>query len=440
MAKDLNGPDEKAKAAAQEKLNEAMKDAKSAKDVQDKLQQMANKAEGQDKKDLESAAQQAGKKADELAQKEPTTPKPDQKVDPKDLKEIADKLANGDEKTKQEARDQLEKLAKDPTTAKEAQDKLNEMANGAKTEEEKKALQDAAKAAGQLAKENGPKEKPGPKPEDLKDIADKMAGQDPKAQEDAKKKLNEMMKDPKNREQAMKQLEDMAKNAKPGDQKALQDALKQAAEMAKNQPTPKPEDGKDLQELAKQLDKMDPEAKEKLRKQVEEAMKNPETAEKLKKAAEEMAKKPKSPEEQKQFDELMRTLGGDFPNIPGKPDPADPRNKLKATELRLEQFKKDKVAQDKLGWTQEQIDQWIKDQEALVAALRKQVEKGDWQRDRNVASPLSGGPARPGLEAKGGNDVKGGGGRYAPPSGYGDPYKKFTTDQSGGAKPAEPKR
>ena len=49
------------------------------------------------------------------------------------------------------------------------------------------------------------------------------------------------------------QLNEMAKNAKPEDQKALEDALEQANEMAKNQP---PMDPKDLAELAKQLDKL----------------------------------------------------------------------------------------------------------------------------------------------------------------------------------------
>jgi hypothetical protein len=437
MAKDLNRSDEKARADAQRKMEQAAKDPKSAKEMQDKLNEMAKNAQGQDKRDLENAAKQAGQMVDQMAKKEPG-PKPDQNLDPKELKDLADKMANGDENAKQEARDRLKKLMQDPKAAKEAQDKLQEMANNAKTEEDKKALEDAAKAAQQMAKDTGPNDKAGPKREDLKDIADKMAGQDEKAKQDAKQKLNEMMKDPKTRDEAMKQLEEMAKNAKPEDQKNLQDALKQAAEMAKNQPTPDAKDLQNLQDLAKQLDKMDPEAKEKLRKQMEEAMKDPKTADALKKAAEEMAKKPKTPEEQKEFDNLMNTLGAGFKEIPGTPDPADPRNKLKSAELLLEKFKKDKTVQEKLNWTPEQIDKWVKDQEALIASLRRQLEKGDWQRNRTAVVP-GGGPVSPKLDPKG-PSITGGGSRYAPPSGYADPYKKFTTEQSGGAKAPEPKK
>jgi hypothetical protein len=526
MAKDLNGSDEKAKGNAKQKLEKMMQDPKTRQQAQDKLDEMANKAEGQDKKDLQDAAKQAGEmarqavskepgarpdpkltpedlknaadklangtekekqeardqldkmmkdpkaaaeaqkqlqqmadnaktdeekqaladaakhageRAKELAQKQPQ-PKDGQGIDPKALKDAADKLANGTEKEKQEARDQLKKMMQDPKAAKEAQDKLREMANNAKTDEEKQALKDAAKQAEQLAKEMGPKDKPAPKPEDLKNMADKLAGKDEKAKEEARRQLEDMMKDPKAREEAMKQLEEMAKNAKPEDKEALQEALKQAAQMAKNQPPQA--DPKDLKDLAEKLDKMDPEAKEKLRKQLEEAMKDPKTREEMEKAAKEMAQQPKTPDQQRKFDELMRQMGGHFPDYVGTPDPADPRNKLKSAELLLEKFKKnitDKEFQERLGWKQEQIDRWMKDQEATIAALRKQAEKGDWRTSNNVRPPTAGGPSPVNLEPKQGGDLLRGG-QAPPPPGYVDPYKKFTTEQSGGPRAAEPKR
>jgi len=526
MAKDLNGSDEKAKADARQKLDKMMQDPKTRQQAQDKLDEMANKAEGQDKKDLENAAKQAGEMARQAASKDPSA-KPDQKLSPEDLKKAADKLANGTEKEKQEARDQLDKMMKDPKAAaeaqkqlqqmadnakteqekqaladaakhagerakelaqkepqpkdgqgvdpnalkdaadklangtekekqeardqlkkmmqdpkaaKDAQNKLREMADNAKTDEEKQALQDAAKQAEQLVKEMGPKDRPAPKPEDLKNMADKLAGKDDKAKEDARRQLEDMMKDPKSREEALKQLEEMAKNAKPEDKEALQEALKQAAQMAKNPPPNA--DPKDLKDLADKLDKMDPEAREKLRKQLEEAMKDPKTREELDKAAKELAQQPKTPEEQRKFDELMRQMGGHFPDYKGTPDPADPRNKLKSAELLLEKFKKnvtDKEFQERLGWNQEQIDKWMKDQEATIAALRKQAEKGDWRTNRDVKSPAAGGPSPVQLDPKeAGNLLRGG--QAPPPPGYVDPYKKFTTEQSGGPKAAEPKR
>lgn len=513
MAKDLNGSDPQKKADAQKRLDQMMQDPKTRQQAQDKLNEMARNAQGQEKQDLENAAQQAREKAGQMAGQQPQP-----KVNPDDLKKAADKLANGTEQEKQAAREQLDKLAKDPKAAAEAQKQLREMANNAKTPEDKKALedaakragelakndpakpdpkaladaarklnsadpkekeqarqqlqdmmndpqkaeqakrmledmaknaetpedkqalQDAAKQAGQMAKDMGPKDRPQPKPEDLKDLADQMAGKDPKAKDEARQKFDEMMKDPKTREQAMKQLEEMAKNAKPEDKQALQDALKHAAETAKNQPKPTAEDLKNLQEMAKKLDRMDPEAKENFRKQMDEALKDPKTREALEKAAKEMAQKPKSPEEQKQFNELMKQLGGGFPDIAGKPIEADPRNKLKSAELLLEKFKKNVTNEEfkeRLGWTQEQIDAWMTDQEAAIAALRKQAEQGDWRTDRTGRAANAGGPASIKLEPKDGGNLSRGG-RYAPPPGYVDPYKKFTTEQAGGAK--EPKR
>jgi collagen type III alpha len=419
LAKNLNGADQKAKADAEKKLQEMAKDPKAAKETAEKLQQMADKAtDPKEKQDLQNAAKQAGKMADDLANKNPPMPK-DGQLDPKALEDAANKLASADPKEKQAAMDKLKEMAKDPKAAKEMQDKLKEMANNAKTPEDKKALQDAAKQAEQIAKDMGKQDAPKLNPEDLKDMAKKLAGNDPKAKEDAQKALQEMMKDPKKREEARKMMEDMAKNMKnsPEDQKALEDAMK---EMAKN-PPPKMEP-KDLADLAKEFPKMDPKAKEEMKKKFEETMKDPKKREELKKQAEEMAKN-STPQEQKQFNEMLKELGGPDYLDTGKPDPADPRNKLKAAELVLDKFKKDNIGES-LNWTPEQIAKWIKDQEAAIDALRKQVEKGDWAIDRGKRPAIGGGPVKPNIGTKEGNDGTRDG-KYAPPSGYIDPYKKF---------------
>ena len=109
-----------------------------------------------------------------------------------------------------------------------------------------------------------------------------------------------------------------------------------------------------------------------------------------------MADRPKSPEEKRKFDDLMNQMGGHFPDYGGKPDPADPRNKLKSAELLLEKFKKnisDEKFEEELGWTKEQIANWMKDQEATIAALRKQAEKGDWGTSRAAKGLADGGPS-----------------------------------------------
>jgi hypothetical protein len=428
IAKDLNGMDEKAKADAKDKLEKMMQDPKTAKEAKEKLEQMAkNATDLKEKENLQNAAKEAGKMSGDLAQKNPPMPK-DGQVDPKALEDAAKKLASGDPKVKQEAMDKLKEMAKDPKTAKEMQDKLKEMAQNAKSPEDKKAMEDAAKQAEQMAKDMGKQETPKLNPDELKDLAQKLAGDDPKAKEEAQKKMQEMMKDPKAKEEARKMLEEMAKNMKntPEDQKALEDAMK---EMAKNQPPNT--DSNDLADLAKEFDKMDPKAKEELKKKFEEEMKDPKKREELKKKAEEMAKN-STPEQKKQLNEMLKQLGGPDYIDDGKPDPADPRNKLKAAELVLDKFKRDGIG-EKLNWTDEQVAKWIKDQEAVINALRNQVQKGDWGPDRTKRPAVGSGIVKPDLGAKDGNDGLRGG-KYAPPSGYVDPYKKLL----GGS--AEPKK
>jgi collagen type III alpha len=436
MAKGLSGKDDQAKADAQKKMDQIAKDPKAAKDAQERLQQMADKAQDpKDKQDLQKAANQMREKADQMAQKGP--PKAEPKVDPKALKDAADKLASGDEKTKQEGQEQLDKLTRDPKAAKEAADKLREMAENAKTQQEKEAFEKAAQKADQMAKDQG--KRPGPKldPQDLKDIAKNMAGDDPAAKEKAEQQMRDLMKDPKNAEKAKQMLEEMAKNAKnsPQDQKALDEAIQRAQEMAKNGPPPiNPED---LKDVAEKLKDMDPKAKEELKRQLEDAMKDPERRKELEKTAQEMAKN-MPPEQKKQWDDMMRSLGGDFVSPPGKPEQADLANKLKSAELLLDKFKKnvtDEEFQKRLGWTKEQEAQWIKDQEATIAAMRKQMENSNFRTDRTARSAVGGGPTPIKLDPKAGNDPLQGG-RYAPPSGYVDPYKRFT----GGGSATEPKR
>jgi hypothetical protein len=441
VAKDLNSSDEKAKADAQEKLKQMAKDPKSAKEAQEKFNEMADKApEGsKEQQDLKAAADQAGKMAKEMANKDTPPKGGTPKVDPKDLEKAAKQLASGDPKDKQKAMEQLKEMMKDPKAREQAQEMLKDMADNAKTPEDKQALENAMKQAEQIAKEMGDKPQPKLDPKDLKDMANKMAGKDEKAKQEATEKMKDLMKDPKTREQAMKMMEEMAKNAKntPEEAEAMKDAMKQAAAMAKNQPQ-KDIDPKDLAEMAKEFEKMDPKAKEELKKKFDEMMKDEKFREEMKKQAEQMAKQPRSPEEQRQLNEMLKQLGGGFPEIKGTPDPSDPRNKLKAAELLLDKFKKNMTNEEfgkLLNWTDEQKAQWIKDQEALIAGLRKQAEKPDWQRDRTARSPLPTGPTPVTLEPKGTGDERRGT-KAPPPAGYADPYDKFTR----GSQPSEPKR
>lgn len=428
LAKKMGSKDERERKEAEQRANDWKNNPETKKDFEDEVAELKKKD-----RDAGERVEKATKK-DGQANADNQTPK----IDDKQLADMAKDLNGSDEKAKQDAKDRLEKMMRDPKTAKEAQERLNQMADKA-TGQDKKDLENAAKQAGDMAKEIAKKDSPTPKldPKDLKDLASKMAGNDEKAKQDAQKQMQEMMNDPKTREQAMKMLEEMAKNDKnsPDEQKALQDALKEAAEMAKKDP-PK-FDPKDLKDLAEKFKNMDAQAKENLRKKTEEALKDPKTRDEVKKAAEEMAKNA-TPEQKKEFDEMMRQLAGNNPEFVSNPDPADPRNKLKAAEMVLDKFKKNITNEDfvkTLKWTEEQQAQWIKDQEAVIAALRKQAEKSDWRTDRNVASPIKGGPTTIKLDPKTGNDPLFGG-KPALPSGYTDAYKKF----AGGGSATDPKK
>ncbi|MBO0697856.1 MAG: hypothetical protein J2P46_05655, partial [Zavarzinella sp.] len=440
IAKDMNGTDDKAKADAQKKLEQMMQNPKTRQEAQEKLQQMADKAQDpKEKQNLQQAAQKAGDMAKEMA-KQDGQPKEGQpkSADPRDLEKAAKDLASADPKAREQAMKDMQKMMQDPKAREQAQKAMQQMADKAKTPEDRQAMENAAKQMEQMAKEMGNKENtPKVSPQDLKDLAKQMNGQDAKAKQDAAKKFEDLMKDPKARDEAMKMMEEMAKDGKnsPEDQKALDEAIKQAQEMAKKGPPPlKPEDLKDLAQKAKD---MDPKAKEELKRQLEEAMKDPKRREELEKAAQEMAKN-MPPEEKKQWDDMMRSLGGDFVSPPGKPEQADLKNKLKSAELLLDEFKKkvtDDTFRQHLKWGDDQIAQWMKDQEAVIAAMRKQIENSNFRTDRNARSPLNGGPSPIKLDPKDSNDGRGGT-RYAPPSGYVDPYKRFT----GGSQATEPKR
>ena len=67
----------------------------------------------------------------------------------------------------------------------------------------------------------------------------------------------------------------------------------------------------------------------------------------------------------------------------------------------------------------------------MVDALRKRVNKSDWRDTKTAISAVKDGPDSVKLDPKDGNDPLRGG-RYAPPPGYTDAYKKFTTDAAKG--------
>ncbi len=444
---------EKDKEQAEKDLQDLTKDPQAKKDVQDKLDQM--KKDGADPKDIQNL-ENAMKKAEQANNAG--------KPDPEKLKDIAEKLKGMDPKAQEDAKKDLAEMMKDPKNAQEAMKNLKEMAKNAKTLEEKQKLEDAMKAAQELAKKDPPKDPKDPMnmgmgmgmamnpkdpkdpmmgmgmmgmdmgmggkldPEKLKDIAEKLKGMDPKAQEDAKKELADMLKDPKKREEIKDALKDMAKNAPMNEKQNIDDAIKQAEEMAKNGPPPI--DPKDLADLMKDLDKdADPKKREEAKKKLEEQLKDPKNREKLEKAMEEMRKNDKDGKFEKMFENMRNQVAGSEKVNPWKSDPADPRNKLKAAELMLEKFKRNVTNEEfikNLGWTKDDQEKFIIDQEKKIGQLKAAVDAlGPNMIDRTGMSGLNTGPSKVVIDPKDStNPLRGS--RYTPPGSYGDTFKKLT--------------
>ncbi len=441
LAKKLNSKDKQEREDAEQRIKDWQKDQQTKKDLENANDQLKKKDPKKAEK-VEQAMNKPQQKKDGDGQTG-DAPKPDEQK----LNDIAKDMQSNDPMKQADAQKQLEKMMNDPKTRDAAKEKLKEMAKDAKPGEQKDNLEKAAQKADEMAKANGQKPNPkeGPKgagqkpdPKDLKDMADKLAGKDEAAKKDAENKLKEMMNDPAKAEAAKEQMKEMAKDAKPGDdKKAIEEMLKQATEMAKNPPKPEPGDKEKLKDLVNELKNTDPKKRDEAKEKLKEAMKDPKVREQMDKLKEQLANGPQDPAQQKAFNDLMNEVAGRNTEDTGTPDPADPKNRLKAAELLLENFKKPEV-KEKLNWTAAEQAEWLKKQEATIANLKKQVAQGDWNPNRNVRPKNDKGPAAVKLEPKDGADALRGS-RYAPPAGYADPYKKFTEDVSrGGPKATAP--
>lgn len=94
-------------------------------------------------------------------------------------------------------------------------------------------------------------------------------------------------------------------------------------------------------------------------------------------------------------DQLRRWGGGHDTTPPPAGEEADPRNLAKTAELQLEEFKRhryDKNLHERLGWTQEQYEQFLKAQEERVRRLREQAAQAE-EEPRPTPKQPSGPPA-----------------------------------------------
>lgn len=477
LAKDLNSKDAGKRQAAQEKLQEMMRDPKERNAVKDQLDKIKDGL-GDDaaKKNIDDAVAQAQK---ELAKKD--VAKKDGKakkggagssggVKPEDVAKLADKLQNGTSDEKQQAQKDLEKMLQDPKTRAQVEKELEKIRNGAKGEAEKKALDDAlkqakdavAKGAGKdapkkddVTKKEPSKAEPTVAKEDLEKIVKGLNSKDPKDVQAAKKALDDIMKDPQKRTDYDKQLAEMLKD--PKKRQEFRDATK---ELVKDE----------LKKIGNQLKSGKPEEKEAAQRKLEELMDKAPSRELAREQVEEFKNEIEDKELRDEFDRQFREAekalakkdagakagkkGDDLGKHPMKPggntnqesEPgatAELRNKTKAGELLLEEFKKNITNEEfvkQLGWSEEQIARFMRNYERQLADLKKRLEmeeRGEIPPPRpHVPPKLPGGVEKIKLGAKDGADPLQGG-RYTAPPGFTDPYKQFT-EAAAGIKRPEP--
>jgi hypothetical protein len=346
----------------------------------------------------------------------------DGKADPKTQKGAKGKGRKFDEKEKQEIRDALENLnSPDPDKRKAAQDKLDktigedkrkeieqiqkdlDSPNMATREAAKKKVEDMVKKAEEEAKKDG--EGAGKKltQEELKELTEKardLTSPDDKKrqaaeqlfdeklgkerrqqiQEEIKKREKEFDKDfgPKQQEDLKNKIDEIAKkdDGKDG-AKGKELTPEEIADLAKKAQDLNSKDEQKRREAEKALDeKIGKDAREKL----QEQMKNqppmtPEEQDKLKKEIDEIAKNMrgagKGPIDPKQHKGPGASL-----DDPKAAMEDDPRNRAKTAQLQLQEFEKhlyDKDLHEKLGWTPEQYERFVKDYEKRVKQLQEEA-------------------------------------------------------------------
>jgi DNA repair exonuclease SbcCD ATPase subunit len=289
------------------------------------------------------------------------------KLKPEDVEKLAKELqAQGNGKDKQDAMKKLEEAMKDPKQRQEIEKQLDDMKKNLKDEQAKKEMDDAMK---QMAKDLQQGKSPNlPKPEDIDKLAKQLQQKtDKQTQEDARKKLEDMMKDPKAREEIQKKLEDFKNNIK--DDQAKKDFEQQ------------------LKNLADQLARNDKQ------------------------------------------DSPTKGIKDDAP--PAIAELKHKLHAGEMTLDRFKREMTNEEFQKRSKMTPEQLAQFQKKYEEYLNRLRQDLEKMERQTfDRGSGASSLNSKEAVKLDPKSGSDPLQGG-RYQAPPGFGDPYKKFTEEISG---------
>jgi len=287
-----------------------------------------------------------------------TNPARDTKPDPRQRKEIEDAVRNLDDP--------------DPAKQQEARDKLDKMIG----EQNRRAIEQVRKERRQ----------------ELERLQKDLQSEDPNVRSAAQKKLDEFKK----------QLEEMAQKDRPDDTNGPDNAdgkplLQEIEELAKKaRDLNSPDEGR-RQAAERELD-------DKLGRETRERIQQG-----LKKRPDQPARDPKDPTQPRQPDQprqpgedaklpgedklsdaqlqkeiadelFRRRIGPGRTPPPLPPSEDDPRHRARTAELQLEEFQRhryDKNLHERLGWTQEKYDEFLKAQEERVKQLRQQAARAE---------------------------------------------------------------
>lgn len=481
-ARDLNSNDPNKKKAAEEKLDNMIgKDARQQ--AQKEAEKLKNDLNSKDPATKEAAEQKLKNMADQMAKaaQDQNSQNPQQqpgnagqKPTPEQQKAMADaaKDLNSDDPNKRKAAEEkldsmIGKNAREQAQkeANQLKDDLNskDPATKAAAEKKMKDLADQmAKAGGENKPQPGQKGSEGQKqtPEQqienqkaMKDLASDDADAKKKAQdtldknigEDKRKEAEKHVNDAKSNNPMVRSEAEQKLNELAG--KGKEDQGQTGGEANAGQPKQKgmsPEEAQKLADKAKDLASKDEQKRKDVEKELDDKI-GKENREKLQQTMNDLnSGDPKKMEEaQKQIDDWKKQaqeqggkpnenwkpggLGGGRPG--GDPLKDNPADRLKAHELQLKTFKenqKNKNLLEKLGYSQEEYDRFVKGYEELVEAERKRIEVTA-KTNPNAAPPKSmnlNQGEKIGARAAEGAGPQGSSAGVAPP-GYTDASRKF---------------
>ena len=412
-----------------------------ANELVDKLQNGSAEEKEAAAKEIEQMAKDAQKNQQNGSGSSPQ-PKELTAQEKQELQEDAKKLANGTPEEKEAARKRIDdKIGKE--NREKAEDLADKLQNGSAEDKEaaKKQLEQMAKEMKEQQQNAG--QKPSKqKMDEMKEAAKNLHSDDPKEQQAAKDKLDKEI-GPENR----KKLEEQTKGTNPNDSEQEKKTEQELAKMSNDKQNSGGAEGQQpdmakLQEKMKDLTSNNDAEREAAEQAFDKAM-GPEEREKMQDLMRDLQSDDKQMQQsaQQKVEEMMDQLEKMNPNGRGNGGPeekvleADPKNRLKAAQLQLEKFEKNKeneALRNKLDYSKEEYEQFLEGMRKRVESLENEVaiaaEPEEPKRNRDAPTTIKVGSAGQRETRDGGIEINGGTGVGVAPKGYSEAKQKFAAE------------